>query len=162
MSGDARSHPRAPAIYRRALGGAILAAGFVLAGCAGGGTTAGSPSATVPPPVAPSPTVAPAPTAVPWASASASSSTTACVSVNRDYWPDARGEAGDPVDLARTGVEGLRPGDVVERGDPVEGGTAVRIVRAGQIVGDVTYVSDGHGRWLLSGGMLCDGLGFKS
>jgi hypothetical protein len=83
------------------------------------------------------------------------------VGVNLDYAPNARGKSGDVVDLARTGVEGLRAGDVVERGDSAEGGAAVRIVRAGEIVGNITYVSDGAGGWLLVGGTLCDGLSVR-
>lgn len=101
----------------------------------------------------------PSPTPVP--TASASSSATSCVGLNIDYAPDARGEPGDPVDLARVAVSGLQTGDVVERGVPTELGAAVRIVRAGETVGNLTYASDVNGGWLLAGGMLCAGLGVK-
>jgi len=155
MVGDARSHSSAPDIHRCALGGGILAIGFLLAGCVGGGS---SPSPTAPPSVAPSPTLAPpAPLAAP--TASPSSGATGCVSLNLDYGQDARGKAGDPVDLARNAVAGLRAGDVVERG---EAAGSVRIVRAGEIVGNVAYVSDGAGGWLLVGGTLCDGFSVRS
>jgi hypothetical protein len=82
------------------------------------------------------------------------------VSLIIDYAPDARGKPGDPLDLARAAVAGLQTGDVVERSDPAEVG-AVRIVRAGELVGNVTYASDETGGWLLDGGWLCGGLGFK-
>ena len=157
----ARPGRRTRAACRCAAGGAILTAGLVLAGCAGGGT--GSPSTTVTPTVVPTSTVAPAPTAVPTSTAaptaSPSSDGTSCVSPNLDYAQGARGKAGDPVDLAREDVTGLREGDVVER-DNAEG--SVRIVRAGAIVGSITYALDGAGGWLLMGGMLCDGLGLRS
>ena len=71
-------------------------------------------------------------------------------------------EGRDPVDLARTAIAGLRADDVVERGDPAELGTAVQIVRAGEVIGSLTYVSDGKGAWLLVGGTLCAALGISS
>lgn len=86
----------------------------------------------------------------------------ACVSVNIDYAPDARGKAGDLVDLARTAIEGLQAGDVVERDVPTDVGSGVRIVRAGEVIGTVVYFSDGNGGWLPSSGVLCGGLGFRS
>jgi hypothetical protein len=158
---------RAQATRRSALGEAILAAGLVLVGCAGGVTS--SPSTTVPPSAASAPTVAPAqtvapaptpvPTSTPVSTAPPSSDTTSCVSPTFDYAQGARGKAGEPVDLARVDVGGIRPGDVVER-DTAAG--SVRIVRDGAVIGRVTYDPDGAGGWLLVGGTLCDGLGVRS
>ena len=144
-----------PAIRRllAGLGAMLLAAGCV----AGAPSSTSSPAPSMPtaaPPAEPSPT--PVPTV------SASPGVSGCVSLNIDYGADARGKAGDPVDLTRTTVDGLQAGDVVEPGDPTETGVAVRILRAGEVVGDITYASDGHGGWLLMGGMLCAGLGAKS
>jgi hypothetical protein len=81
------------------------------------------------------------------------------VSPSRDYAQGARGRSGDPVHLATEDITGIRAGDVVERDDAAG---SVRIVRAGAIVGSVTYDADGAGGWLLMGGTLCDGLGVRS
>ncbi len=152
---------QAQATRRSALGGAILAAGFVLAGCGGG--VQGSPSTTVPPSVASTTTIEPAPTPIPTSTAVStarpSSNAASCVSPSFDYPQGARGKAGDPVELARVDVGGIRSGDVVE-GDVAAG--SVRIVRAGTVIGHVTYAPDGAGGWLLVGGTLCDGLGVGS
>ena len=160
-----------PATRRFARGGAILAAGFLLAGCVGGvggqSPTAApsmpaSPSA--PPPVPASPSAPPSTAALltPVPGPSASSGATDCVSLNIDYAPDARGKAGDLVALARTAIAGLQAGDVVERGEPTDVGSDVQVVRAGAVIATLVYFPDQHGGWLLSSGDLCGGLSFKS
>ena len=112
-----------------------------------------------PTPVLPSGTgAAPAESSSP--TATPPSGATDCVNASLDYGPDARGKPGEPVDLARSAISGLRAGDVLERADPADAG-AVQVVRAGEIVGTVTYMSDGHGGWLLVGGAMCAGLGIK-
>ena len=161
MFGSA-THPRAPATIRCARGGAILVAGILLAGCAGGG--AGGQSPTAAPSVRASPTGPPsaAPSLTPVPGASASEGAAGCVSINIDYGPDARGKAGDLVSLATADIAGLLPGDVVEPDVPTDVGSGVRIVRAGEVIGTIVYFSDQHGGWLPSSGYLCGGLGFKS
>lgn len=139
-----------------------LGATFLVIGCAAGGTPSTSAPEPSMPTAAPSAVPSATPSVTPVPTASASSSTTGCVALNIDYAPDARGKAGDPVDLAKAVIAGLRAGDLVERGDPTELGSAVRIVRAGETIGNLTYVSDAKGRWLLVGGTLCGGLGVKS
>jgi len=80
-----------------------------------------------------------------------------CVSDSDDAG-GAKGKAGDPVLQARMGLRGLRAGDVVERaGYPVDKGS-VRVVRAGEVIGVLTYDADGHGGWLPMGSTLCGGL----
>ena len=73
--------------------------------------------------------------------------------------PGAKGEIGDPVLLARKALRGLRAGDVVERGGyPAETGL-VRVVRAGNVIGAISFDGDGRGGWFLAGSTLCGGLG---
>jgi hypothetical protein len=76
-----------------------------------------------------------------------------------DYGPDARGPRGSLLAVARLELHGLRPGDVVEHaGYPLgTGDQLVRVVRGGQLVAVIGYVSDGHGGWLLSGTHACEG-----
>lgn len=165
--GSRRPQLSSPAVYRSASGWVILAAAFVLAGCAGGGV-GGSRPAGPPPAAAPSvpasPTAPPSgvPSLTPVPQASASAGATSCVSVNLDYAPDARGKAGDIVDLARAAIAGLQAGDVVERDVPTDVGSGVQILRDGEVIGTVVDFPDQHGGWLLFSGVLCGGLGFKS
>lgn len=82
-----------------------------------------------------------------------------CVSASVDYAQGAKGEIGDPVLLARAALRGLRAGDVVERGGyPADTGL-VRVVRAGEVIGALTFDGDGRGGWFLAGSTLCGGLG---
>ncbi len=81
-----------------------------------------------------------------------------CLSMYATPVEGARGVPGDPVALARIALTDLRPGDIVERGGyPVDTGT-VRVVRAGTVIGRLTYVADGQGGWLLVSSTMCDGL----
>lgn len=81
-----------------------------------------------------------------------------CTTGSASYGEDPRGIPGDPVAIARASHSFLRPGDVVERGGyPVEKGR-VRIVRAGVVLGHVTYSPDGHGGWLFESETLCGNL----
>jgi hypothetical protein len=84
------------------------------------------------------------------------------VSLNIDYGPDARGKAGDLVDLARAAITGLQAGDVVALAEPTDVGTGVQVLRAGEIIGTIVYFADQHGGWLPFSGVLCGGLGFPS
>jgi hypothetical protein len=70
-----------------------------------------------------------------------------------DYGPGAQGDHGDPVEIARRTLPGLRSTDVVERaGYPSERESSenaiVRVVRDGQVVQVAYYRSDGRGGWL--------------
>jgi hypothetical protein len=158
-------------VIKQLLAGLTLT--FLLTGCTAGATPSPSAAAipTTPGAVAsPTPTPAPTPTRTPSLTpsptvsptADAASDATGCVSLNIDYAQGARGKPGDPAVLARTTVAGLRADDAVEPGKPAELGTAVQIVRAGEVIGKLTYVSDKHGGWLLAGGWLCGGLGVAS
>jgi hypothetical protein len=149
----------------------MTAAVIILAGCVEAGVGTQIPS--VSPPPAPSAAVAasvPAPTAVPVAldspsntpTGAAATSSADCVNLALDYIEGTRGTKGNPVGLARNAVSGIRTSDVVERGEPIRAGVTVRIVRGSEVIGHVTYLADNHGGWLLSGGSLCGGLGFKS
>jgi len=146
---------------KRLLGG--LTVTFLLTGCAAGATPS-SPATAAPTTavaVATS-TSTPALSPTPSPTAEASSGAAGCVSLNIDYGPDARGQAGDLVGLATTAIAGLQAGDVVRRDVPTDVGSSVQIVRAGEVIGTVVYFSDGHGGWLLVSGWLCGGLGVSS
>ena len=81
-----------------------------------------------------------------------------CVSGEAMYVADARGSKESPVLQARKLLQGLRPGDVVQRGGyPADMGL-VRVVRDGQVIGVLRYEEDGHGGWLFGGSALCGGL----
>jgi hypothetical protein len=76
-----------------------------------------------------------------------------------DHAPGARGPHGSLLDIARTELRGLEPGDDVEHaGYPrAAGDQQVRVVRAGQAVSVLEYADDGHGGWLLGGMRTCSG-----
>jgi hypothetical protein len=76
-----------------------------------------------------------------------------------DHAPGARGPHGSLLDIARTELRGLEPGDDVEHaGYPrAAGDQQVRVVRAGQVVAVLHYADDGHGGWLLGGMRTCSG-----
>jgi hypothetical protein len=156
------SRPRARATSRPSLGGAILATGFLLAGCVGGGVGNQSPTTVFSELASPTAPPSTAPTLTPVPQGSTSSGATGCVSLNIDYGPDARGKAGDLVGLASTTIAGIQAGDVVERGEPTDGGSSVQVVRAGEVIGTVVYSPDRHGGWLPVSGVLCSGLSYKS
>jgi hypothetical protein len=62
---------------------------------------------------------------------------------------DWKGEVGDPVDLARSHFEGLRPDDVIEQaGYPEATNVVVRVVRDAEIIATIEYWPDGQGGWL--------------
>jgi hypothetical protein len=89
----------------------------------------------------------------------------ACASVadaNVDYAQGAKGEHGDPIAIARRHIEGLEPGDTVERaGYPATAEREVRVVRNGTIAAVGTYLSDEQGGWLLSSTATCAGTGIR-
>ncbi len=79
-----------------------------------------------------------------------------------DYAPDARGQKGEPIDLTKAALSGLREADTLTR---VGGsGTAPQVVitRDGQEIGRVQFAQDAHGGWLLGQATLCGGLGLPS
>lgn len=139
------------------------AALILLAGCAASG----------PSPVL-SPTAAPISTALPTASASAtivlsspspppSADVGGCVNASVDFAPDARGSKGDPTELARAALSGLRGTDLLTR---VAGSdstsTQIVITRDDQEIGRVQFDQDPDGGWLLGQAVLCGGLGLPS
>ena len=71
----------------------------------------------------------------------------------------ARGPQGSLLDVARTELRGLQPGDVVEHaGYPqAAGDQLVRVVRNGEVIAVLAYASDGHGGWLITGTRTCSG-----
>lgn len=84
-----------------------------------------------------------------------------CFSGSIDYAEGAKGKVGTPVLLARNALRGLRAGDIVERaGYPVDKGS-VRVMRAGAVIGVLTYDEDGHGGWLPMGSTLCGNLSME-
>jgi hypothetical protein len=74
-----------------------------------------------------------------------------------DYGEAARGPRGSLLDIARTELRGLEPGDVVEHAGYLHaaGNQLVRIVRHGQVVAVLEYADDGHGGWLIGGTRTC-------
>jgi hypothetical protein len=76
-----------------------------------------------------------------------------------DFAPDAKGEPGDPVDVARAALRenhGLQEADIVERaGYPDEGNVRVRMVRNGEVVVLLTLFAAPAGGWLVSGADGC-------
>jgi hypothetical protein len=81
-----------------------------------------------------------------------------CVTGFNEFEEGARGESGDPLQLAARQLTGLQPGDLVEAaGYPVEQGR-VRIVRSGAVIGSLVFHPDDHDGWLLSETTLCGGL----
>ncbi|MGH2636932.1 MAG: hypothetical protein ACRDHU_12415 [Actinomycetota bacterium] len=68
------------------------------------------------------------------------------------YEAGARGDVGDPVDVARGRLIGLEANDVVERAGYPDSATepVIRIVRNGRVVATLTLFDDGRGGWLLS------------
>jgi hypothetical protein len=65
------------------------------------------------------------------------------------YTSDAKGQAGDPVELARQHFQGLLPTDVVElAGYADEGDPIVRVVRDGATIATIEYFQAQDGGWL--------------
>lgn len=137
------------------------AALILLAGCA-----AVSPSAVL------SPTAAPVATALPTAPAtivlgspspSPSEDVGGCVNASVDFAPDARGPKGDPIDLAKAALSGLRGTDILTRVAGLDSTSAqIVITRDGQEIGRVQFDQDPDGGWLLGQAVLCGGLGLPS
>jgi hypothetical protein len=78
-----------------------------------------------------------------------------------DFAPDAKGEPGDPVDVAREHLRAnhrLAPDDTVERaGYPAEPTVRVRMVRDGKTVVVVDLSPANGGGWLVGSGSGCAG-----
>ena len=80
-----------------------------------------------------------------------------------DYGAGAEGETGDPVDIARRRLHGVRPEDVVERaGYPQARHAIVRVVRDGRPVAAATFQATAGGGWLLGGLDTCSGSGITA
>ncbi len=78
-----------------------------------------------------------------------------------DYAIGARGETSDPLEAARSAVEGygLEPDDVFESaGYPEDEVVEVRLVRADETLAVVFLVDDGAGKWLVGGMNGCSSL----
>lgn len=76
-----------------------------------------------------------------------------------DYGVGAKGEGEDPVAIARKafGNQGLKAGDVVERAGYPEGDeTIVRVVRSGDVIATMSFLSDGAGGWLPENTTRCE------
>ena len=77
-----------------------------------------------------------------------------------DHVEGARGSKGDPVAVARRQITGLRDDDVVERaGYTGSDEPKVRVTRGGMVVAVGSYLSDGHGGWLITSTTSCAGSG---
>ncbi|MFN2390096.1 MAG: hypothetical protein ABR575_10905 [Actinomycetota bacterium] len=72
------------------------------------------------------------------------------VSGSGSFAPDARGEKGDPVEIARDQLANrLRPDDELRRaGYVTEDEATVAVVRDGETVAVVHFFDDGYGGWL--------------
>jgi hypothetical protein len=93
-----------------------------------------------------------------WVSTSLGDSCTEASMSTADYGVGAKGEKGDPVDIARRLFEkkGLEPGDVVEPAGYPEGDeTIVRVVRSGDVVATMSFLSDDAGGWLSENTNVC-------
>ena len=134
------------------LGGCGRAAGPEVASGSSGPTATPSPAI----PGSASPGVSPA------VSPSSSPVEAGCVALTNSFTEDARGPKGDPVELARAVLSGLRPTDRLTRLDEAGGGTRVVITRDKQELGGVHFFRDPDGGWLLDGADLCGGLGIPS
>ena len=84
-----------------------------------------------------------------------------CVSGDNLFTADPRGETGDPVDLARAAIGGIRIGNSVALDGQGEGVARVLVVRGGEQIGFVQFDRDPAGGWLLSQWSLCAGLTVK-
>ena len=79
-----------------------------------------------------------------------------------DHFGVGPGEQGDPVDLARDDIEGLRDSDVVERGGyPDAENATVRITRSGNTIATLGYSAAERGGWLWDGANICSGVGLR-
>jgi hypothetical protein len=79
-----------------------------------------------------------------------------------DYAQSAPGEQGDPVDIARRHLHGIRPGDLVERaGYPATEVRKVRVVRDANVIAVGTYAPAQDGGWLLSQVDTCSDAGLN-
>ena len=77
-----------------------------------------------------------------------------------DYAAGARGPAGDPVDVARDQITGLRAGDEVgPAGYVARDSKKVRVVRDGTVIAVGNYHPDGAGGWLLGEIETCSDAG---
>ena len=78
-----------------------------------------------------------------------------------DHGSGAKGVSGSPVDIARTMIKGLRPGDLVEPGGYPEarGARLVRVIRGGDVIAVLVFESLATGRWLITATHLCSGTG---
>lgn len=93
-----------------------------------------------------------------WLSTRLHSGCRSAVSTSGSSIAGAKGERGDPVDVARRAFErwGLRPTDVVERAGYPEGEeTIVGVLRDGRVVATLQLQGDGSGGWLTSGTLAC-------
>lgn len=83
-------------------------------------------------------------------------------SATLDYVAGARGEQGDPVDLAEQRVRGLEPNDeVLAVGYPEAPSREVGIVRGGDVAAVLHYEPAEDGGWLLGSYEACASAGLK-
>jgi len=78
-----------------------------------------------------------------------------------DYIQGAEGESSEPLEVARTAMEGMavEPGDVFEpAGYPEAEAPQVRVVRDGAPIAVVGLFSDGGGKWLVGTITACSSL----
>jgi hypothetical protein len=86
-----------------------------------------------------------------WVSTNLWDSCMEAVTSTGDYAVGAKGDRGDPVEIARKlfAKQGLEPGDVVEPAGYPEGDErVVRVTRSGDVVATMSLLSDGAGGWL--------------
>jgi len=79
-----------------------------------------------------------------------------------DYFGEAEGEKGDPVDIARRSLTGLKPEDVVRRaGYPEAASPTVAVAREGRTLVTLFFIAAQDGGWLLSTQENCSGSGIR-
>ncbi|MGH2806236.1 MAG: hypothetical protein ACRDKT_03075 [Actinomycetota bacterium] len=79
-----------------------------------------------------------------------------------DFLGDGPGEQGDPVELTRENLRGLKEDDVIERaGYPESTQAVVRVVRDGNVIVTTNFHQPEGGGWNMGGYQACDSAGIR-
>ena len=74
-----------------------------------------------------------------------------------DHGSNPRGEAGDPIVIAREYLDSLEPGEMLLDGDEISMvGRGAVLVRDDATLAVVLMSQDDEGRWIVSGAKGCD------